>query len=79
MVVREYLTQNFGFDDSQVKTLGLGKQPGANLDADWGSIQILIFPPGSQIPADKAAPASSASTKDAGAPAQVKAASGQKQ
>ena len=26
MVVREYLVENFGFDDSQLKTLGLGKQ-----------------------------------------------------
>ena len=52
MVVREYLVENFGFDDSQLKTLGMGKQTGANLDADWGSIQILIFPAGTEIPAD---------------------------
>ena len=44
MVIREYLVENFGFDDSQLKTLGMGKQAGANPDADWGSIQILIFP-----------------------------------
>ena len=25
MVVREYLVENFGFDDSQLKTLGMGK------------------------------------------------------
>jgi hypothetical protein len=79
MVVREYLTENFGFDDSQVKTLGLGKQPGANLDADWGSIQILIFPAGAQIPTDKAVSAGSASTKDVDRPAQVTAGSTQKQ
>jgi hypothetical protein len=35
----------------------MGKQTGANLDADWGSIQILIFPPGTEMPADKPAPA----------------------
>jgi phospholipid/cholesterol/gamma-HCH transport system substrate-binding protein len=52
MVVREYLVENFGFDDSQLKTLGMGKQTGANLDADWGSIQILIFPAGTEIPMD---------------------------
>ena len=57
MVMREYLVENFGFDDSQLKTLGMGKQAGANLDADWGSIQILIFPAGTAIPADKPAPA----------------------
>ena len=28
MVVREYLVENFGFDDSQLKTLGMGKQHG---------------------------------------------------
>ena len=28
MVVREYLVENFGFDDSQLKTLGMGKQSG---------------------------------------------------
>lgn len=53
MVVREYLVENFGFDDGQLKTLGLGKQPGANLDADWGLIQLLIYPAGTAIPADK--------------------------
>ncbi|MGA8762175.1 MAG: MlaD family protein, partial [Candidatus Sulfotelmatobacter sp.] len=30
MVVREYLVENYGFDDSQLKTLGMGKQSGAN-------------------------------------------------
>ena len=56
MVVREYLVENFGFDDSQLKTLGIGKQAGANMDADWGSIQILIFPVGTVPPTEKAAP-----------------------
>ena len=36
MVVREYLVENFGFDDSQLKTLGMGKQSAANGDAGWG-------------------------------------------
>jgi outer membrane protein OmpA-like peptidoglycan-associated protein len=61
MVVREYLVENFGFDDSQLKTLGLGKQTGSNVDADWGSIQILIFPAGTEIPAEKLPPESSSS------------------
>ena len=55
VVVREYLVENFGFDDSQLKTLGMGKQAGANKDADWGSIQILIFPVGTLLPPEKAA------------------------
>jgi phospholipid/cholesterol/gamma-HCH transport system substrate-binding protein len=71
MVVREYLVENFGFDDSQLMTMGLGKQAGANLDADWGSIQILIFPAGTEIPAEKPVPAVLSSTTDAGRPAQV--------
>jgi len=74
MVVREYLVENFGFDDSQLKTLGLGKQAGANLDADWGSIQILIFPAETAIPADKPAPAANPSVTDIALPAQVTAA-----
>jgi phospholipid/cholesterol/gamma-HCH transport system substrate-binding protein len=69
MVVREYLVGNFGFDDSQLKTLGLGKQSGSNLDGDWGSIQILIYPAGTEIPAGKQAPGSSAA--NASRPAQA--------
>jgi hypothetical protein len=78
MVIREYLVENFGFDDSQLKTLGEGKQPGAGAgtskDADWGSIQILIFPPGTEIPADKPAPAASTSATDVNQPVQVNSA-----
>jgi len=74
MVIREYLVENFGFDDSQLMTLGMGKQAGANLDADWGSIQILIFPEGTAIPADKPAPTVVSSTTDPGRSAQVTAA-----
>jgi hypothetical protein len=53
MVVREYLVENFGFDDSQLKTLGMGKQPSANSDAGWGTVQILIYPAGTGIPPNK--------------------------
>ena len=74
MVIREYLVENFGFDDNQLKTLGMGKQTGANLDADWGSIKILIYPAGTEIPADKPAPAVSSSTPDADKPVQITAA-----
>jgi hypothetical protein len=74
MVVREYLVENFGFDDSQLMTLGLGKQAGANLDADWGSIQILIFPTGTEVPAGKLMPTVVSSITDSGQSAQVTAA-----
>jgi hypothetical protein len=49
-VVREYLVENFGFDDSQLKTLGMGKQTDANSDAGWGRVQILIYPAGTEVP-----------------------------
>jgi phospholipid/cholesterol/gamma-HCH transport system substrate-binding protein len=78
MVVREYLVENFGFDDSQLKTLGMGKQAGASLDADWGSIQILIFPVGTEIPVNKPAPAVSSPIADFDRPAQVTSATAQK-
>jgi phospholipid/cholesterol/gamma-HCH transport system substrate-binding protein len=74
MVVREYLVENFGFDDSQLKTLGLGKQAGSSLDSDWGSIQILIFPTGIEIPADIHPPASSSTITEVDRPVQVTAA-----
>jgi phospholipid/cholesterol/gamma-HCH transport system substrate-binding protein len=59
MVVREYLVENYGFDDSQLKTLGLGKQVGTTGADDWGSIQIVIFPAGTVLPVDKMTPVSS--------------------
>ncbi|MGA2416531.1 MAG: MlaD family protein [Candidatus Sulfotelmatobacter sp.] len=55
MVVREYLVENFGFDDSQLKTLGMGKQADANSDTGWGTVQILIYSPGSELPPSKEA------------------------
>jgi phospholipid/cholesterol/gamma-HCH transport system substrate-binding protein len=55
MVVREYLVENFGFDDSQLKTLGMGKQADANSDTGWGTVQIVIYPLGSELPPGKEA------------------------
>jgi phospholipid/cholesterol/gamma-HCH transport system substrate-binding protein len=73
MLIREYLVENFGFDDSQLKTLGMGKQPGANA-GEWGSIQILVFPAGTAIPeGDKPAQAANSPTTDAAKPAPVAA------
>ena len=73
MVVREYLAGNFGFNNDLLKTLGMGKQAAPNLDADWGSIQILIFPAGTEIPAAKPAPAGSSLTSNSDRPASVTA------
>jgi phospholipid/cholesterol/gamma-HCH transport system substrate-binding protein len=77
MVLREYLVENFGFDDSQLKTLGIGKQPGAS--ADGGSIQILIFPTGTEMPADKPASGANPAVSDASRPVQPTTAAVQKQ
>jgi outer membrane protein OmpA-like peptidoglycan-associated protein len=79
MVVREYLVENYGFDDSLLKTLGMGKQAGANLDSDWGSIQILIFPAGTEIPANKLMPAVSSPVKLSNSPTQITSAAAQEQ
>ncbi len=76
-VVRDYLVENFGFDDSQLKTFGLGKQTRPGTDGDWGSIQILIYPAGTAMPAQKLPPVGISSTKDALRPIQVKAAATQ--
>jgi phospholipid/cholesterol/gamma-HCH transport system substrate-binding protein len=53
MVIREYLVEHFGFDDSELKTLGMGKQTDTNSDAGWGAVQILIYPAGTAIPPGK--------------------------
>jgi phospholipid/cholesterol/gamma-HCH transport system substrate-binding protein len=66
MVIREYLVGNFGFDDSGLKTLGEGKQADPNSDQDWGSIKIMIFPPGTQVPPDQPVPAGNTSTSESG-------------
>jgi phospholipid/cholesterol/gamma-HCH transport system substrate-binding protein len=73
MVVREYLVENYGFDDSHLKTLGLGKQTGANADAEGGSIQILIYPTGTEIPAPKMPSAAATSSSPTARPTQVTA------
>ena len=49
-VVRAYLVGNFGFDDTQLKTLGMGKKTGANADSAWGAVEIIVYPVGTGIP-----------------------------
>jgi phospholipid/cholesterol/gamma-HCH transport system substrate-binding protein len=75
MVVREYLVENFGFDDSQLKTLGMGKQAtGAKPDGGWGTVQIFIYPAGTEIPPNKLTPAGIASKTAPDQPVQAVAA-----
>ena len=56
MVVRNYLVEHFGFDDRLVKTLGLGKQTVSAPGNDWGTVHVVIYAPGTAVPADKTAP-----------------------
>jgi outer membrane protein OmpA-like peptidoglycan-associated protein len=74
MVVREYLVENFAFDDSQLKTLGMGKQADTNSDAAWGAVQIFIYPKGTEIPPNKQAQASVSSKTTSDQPVQTSAA-----
>jgi phospholipid/cholesterol/gamma-HCH transport system substrate-binding protein len=86
MVVREYLVENFGFDDSQLKTLGAGKQTDAKSDtktdgksdAAWGTVQIVIYPAGTEIPPGKQATSAVSSKTTPDQPAQTSAADTEK-
>jgi len=53
LVVREYLVENFGFDDRRLKTLGMGKKSGTSPESGWGAIQILVYPVGTEMPSAK--------------------------
>lgn len=50
LVVRDYLVNNFGFDDTELKTFGMGKKDGTP-GAGWGEVAIIIYPPGTDTPA----------------------------
>jgi phospholipid/cholesterol/gamma-HCH transport system substrate-binding protein len=58
-VLRAYLVGNFGFDDTQLKTLGMGKKIDANADpkvaadSSWGDVQIIVYPVGTDVPSEK--------------------------
>jgi phospholipid/cholesterol/gamma-HCH transport system substrate-binding protein len=73
MVVREYLVENFGFDDSHLKTFGMGKQTDANSDAGWGTVRILIYPSGTEVPLNKQTPAGTSSKTISDQPVQASA------
>jgi phospholipid/cholesterol/gamma-HCH transport system substrate-binding protein len=53
MVVRDYLVQHFGFDDTKLKTVALGKQTSDNSKANWGLIRVLVYPAGTPVPPAK--------------------------
>jgi hypothetical protein len=64
--------------DSQVKTLGLGKQAAAPSGTGSGTIQILIFTVGSVAPSDKQGPTGVASQSAVDFPTQASDAGGAK-
>jgi len=55
MVVRDYLVGNFSFDDSQLKTMGLGKAKSSTPDSGWGTVQIIIYPADTEAPTQTSA------------------------
>jgi phospholipid/cholesterol/gamma-HCH transport system substrate-binding protein len=65
MVVRDYIVQHYGFDDTKLKTFSVGKQVDENSKSDWGEVKVLIYPTGTPMPPDKtpeqAQPAAAAS------------------
>jgi phospholipid/cholesterol/gamma-HCH transport system substrate-binding protein len=77
MVVREYLVENFGFDDSRLKTFGAGKQTDAGSDPGWGTVKIMIYPDGTETPPNKKAPAASSAKATPEQPAQTSSTSNQ--
>jgi len=50
LVLRDYIVQHFGFDDSKLKTVALGNETSKD---GWGLIKILIYPAGTPMPAAK--------------------------
>lgn len=55
MVVRDYLVNNFSFDDSQLKTLGLGKGKSDAPDSGWGNVEIIVYPADTEVPGQTSA------------------------
>ncbi|HKN74509.1 MAG TPA: MlaD family protein [Candidatus Acidoferrum sp.] len=55
MVVRDYLVNNFSFDDSQLKTLGRGKGKSDSPDSGWGTVEIIVYPADAEVPAQASA------------------------
>jgi hypothetical protein len=78
MVVREYLVEHFGFEDSQLKTLGVGKQTDADAGSGWGTVRILIYPAGTEIPPNKQTQTGVLSKTTSDQPVQASTAAGAK-
>jgi phospholipid/cholesterol/gamma-HCH transport system substrate-binding protein len=55
MVVRDYLVGNFSFDDTQLKTLGLGKGKNIGTDSGWGTVEIIVYSADTEAPTQTSA------------------------
>jgi hypothetical protein len=55
MLVRDYLVNNFSFDDTQLKTMGLGKGKSVNPDSGWGTVEIIVYPADTETPTQTSA------------------------
>jgi phospholipid/cholesterol/gamma-HCH transport system substrate-binding protein len=75
MVVREYVVTNFEFDDSQLGTLAMGKQKDTASGGDWGTVKVLIYPVGTEIPPNKPTKTGSSSQPGSNPPARSPVAS----
>ena len=54
--IRDSLVKNFGFDDRQLKTMGVGKSASGNDLPGAGQVQILVYPMGTKAAAEKREP-----------------------
>jgi outer membrane protein OmpA-like peptidoglycan-associated protein len=52
LVVRDYMVQHFGFDDTNLRTIPLGKQDNETSKDNWGQVKVLIYPTGTPVPPD---------------------------
>lgn len=53
LALRDYIVQHYGFDDTRLKTLPLGKQTDQASKSGWGEVRILVYPVGTAIPPEK--------------------------
>jgi len=51
-IVRDYLVKSFKFDDTRLKTMGLGKN-GQPQDSEEGGIEIAVYSGGAEAPSAK--------------------------
>ncbi|HTJ30789.1 MAG TPA: MlaD family protein [Acidobacteriaceae bacterium] len=70
LVVRNYIVQHFGFDDTHLKTLSVGKQTSESSKDDWGLVKVLVYPAGTEMPADKSQQPSENSKEQTAQPTQ---------